>query len=299
MHVLGSSRRLFYVTVLLMVATGLPLQGQKVLVEKGIVYFSRDGLSLMLDLARPADQRGVEPAVIFLPGNGWGRWWGPEFDRRQFSYAIEDTAESGYVAIAIDYSPTSIKDGSKTKFPFPTQIYDVKNAIRWVRANANRYGIDSEKIGLVGWSSGGQLALLAGLTRPQDNLDGDIKNGEYRCDVQAVVSIGAIADMKKAYAESGDRRDTFEALLGGSPAAVPEKYRIASVVTYVRGDSPPILSIMGENDYPSQAELLDRKMKEVGATHTLVLVPAMGHANAWSNPQVLPFFDKHLKDKAR
>lgn len=102
---------------------------------------------------------------------------------------------------------------------------------------------------------------MSGLTKPQDNLDGDVKNGEYCCDVQAVVAIGAAVDIGKAYGELEDVHDVLEALLGESPSAVPEKYRIVSAVTYVRRDSPPVLSIMGENDYPSQAELLDKKIK--------------------------------------
>ncbi len=124
------------------------------------------------------------------------------------------------------------------------------------------------------------MALLAGLAKQQDNSDGDVKNGEYRCDVQAVVAIGAAADIEKAYDELEEVHEVLEGLLGGSPSAVPEKYRIVSAVTYVRRGSPPVLGIMGENGYPSQAELLDKKMKEVGANHTSIMVPSMGHLNA-------------------
>jgi acetyl esterase/lipase len=211
---------------------------------------------------------------------------------------LPQTAREGYVAISIEYSPISIKEGGKTKFPFPTQIYDVKNAIRWVRAHADQYGIDPEKIGLLGWSSGGHLALLAALTGPEDGLDGDAEYAENTCDVQAVVTIGAPTDMAANYADYPDDRDVLQALLMGTPTDRQDAYRVASPITYVHKGSPPILSIMGTDDAPSQAEILDTRMKEVGANHTLLLIEGMGHENSWDDPSILPFFNKYLKGES-
>jgi acetyl esterase/lipase len=273
----------------------LGAQAQRVTIEKDIVYASRDGLDLMLDVGKVEEQQGRLPAIIYLPGNSWGAAWGFAWDRSQGLIPIMQTAREGYVVISIDYSPISIKEGGKTKFPFPTQIYDVKNAIRWVRAHADQYGIDPEKIGLLGWSSGGHLALLAALTGPKDNLDGDVKYAENTCDVQAVVTIGAPTDMAANYADYPDDRDVLQALLMGTPTDRQEAYHVASPITYVHKGSPPILSIMGTDDAPGQAEILDARMKEVGANHTLLLIEGMEHHNDWVDPSVIPFFNKYLK----
>lgn len=292
--------RYLFTAVLLLLATHPITLAQEVSIEKDLIYSTRDGLNLMLDLARPTDGSERMPALIFLPGNGWGYYWGPSMDHRQYRITIRKIAQAGYVAISIDHSPISIKEDGKVRFPFPTQLYDVKNAIRWARSHADQYGIISDKIGLIGWSSGGHLALLAALTRAQDDLDEDTTDAGYSCNVQAVVSIGAISDLSIAYNDfRGDAvvPRVYTDLLGGSPAERPEMYRISSPINYVHRDSPPILSIMGTNDYPKQAEMLDQRMKEVGAIHILKLIQGMGHSNYWSDPAVIQFFDKYLKNE--
>lgn len=295
----GNCRRSIFTFIFLIFIAHSAIQAQEVTIEKDLIFDTRDGLNLMLDLARLADNPEKMPALIFLPGNAWGWYWAPSMDHRQNRVTIRKFAQEGYVAISIDYSPVSIKEAGKTKYPFPIQLFDVKNAIRWVRSRADLYGIIPDKIGLVGWSSGGHLALLAALTRPEDDMDGDIRNPGYSCDVQAVVSIGANSDLSIAYNEKKDEANIihiYEALLGGSPDERPEMYRKASPITYVYKDCPPILSIMGTNDYPKQAEILDKRMKEVGSSHILDLIQGMGHSNYWNDPWVIPFLNKYLKN---
>jgi acetyl esterase/lipase len=293
-------RKKSLIVLLVLFAFGHGIQAQRITIERDIVYAHRDGLDLMLDIGNVTGHQGKIPALIFLPGNAWGWAWGSSWNRNQYYPVLGNFALEGYVAISIDYSPISIKDGEKTKFPFPTQLYDVKNAIRWVRAHAEQYGIDPEKIGLLGWSSGAHLALLDALTRPEDNMDGDINYPAYSASVQAVVAIGADTDLLVEYEDypktQPPSRDILVALIGGTPSDKPDMYRIASPITYARIDSPPILSIMGMEDAPKLAQMFDSRMKEVGAIHTLVLVNDMGHENAWDDDAVIPFFNKWLKN---
>jgi dipeptidyl aminopeptidase/acylaminoacyl peptidase len=89
-----------------------------------------------------------------------------------------------------------------------------------------------------------------------------------------------------------------QAFLGGTPEEVPEQYEKASPITYVRKDSPAILTINGDIDkyVPlQQAEFLDAKMKQVGASHTLAIKKGVGHENFYDDPDVRDFFDRNLK----
>lgn len=262
--------------------------------EPGITYGKGGDVELKLDLARPASGKGPFPALVFLPGSGWGYW---PVGRRQCCSALIKAAEKGYVAVAVDYRLTSVKENDKTKYLFPAQVYDVKCAVRWLRANAKKYKIDPNRIGAVGWSSGGHLALMLGLTDPSHGLEGECGNLKFSSCVQAVVSLAGLTELTSLYHEKSIPNSIVE-FLGGTPEEVPDQYKIASPLTYVSKDDPPVLTIQGDRDLtvpPKQAELLDAKMKEAGASHMLIIKKGVGHINFWYDNAVWDFFDKHLK----
>lgn len=262
--------------------------------EPSITYGKGGDVELKLDLARPASGKGPFPALIFMPGSGWG--YNP-VGRRQYCSALIKAAERGYVAVAVDYRLTSVKENDKTKYLFPAQVYDVKCAVRWLRANAKKYKIDPNRIGAVGWSSGGHLALMLGLTDPSHGLEGECGNLKFSSGVQAVVSLAGPTELISLYHEKSIPNSIVE-FLGGTPEEVPDQYKIASPLTYVSKDDPPVLTIQGDRDAsvpPKQAELLDAKMKEAGASHMLIIKKGVGHINFWYDNAVWDFFDKHLK----
>lgn len=269
-----------------------PLQAQqKFVLENNITYGKGGDVDLKLDLARPAEGKGPFPALVFIHGGGWSSG-----SRMQYFSAIEQAANRGYVAVTIEHRLTSETENGKAKYLFPAQIYDVKCAVRWLRANAKRYKIDSDHIGALGWSSGGHLALLLGLTEPSDELEGSSGNLGYSSGVQAVVSFaGFFPDLSSAPSVAAFY---IERLLGGTPIEIPKQYKMASPITYVRKNSPPVLSINGDHDgyIPlEQAERLDAKMKEVGAPHTLIVKKNMGHVDFSDDIEVWDFFDRNLK----
>ncbi len=262
--------------------------------EPSITYGKGGDVELKLDLARPASGKGPFPALIFMPGSGWGYW---SVGRRQYCSALIEAAERGYVAVAVDYRLTSVKENDKTKYLFPAQVYDVKCAVRWLRANAKKYEIDPNRIGAVGWSSGGHLALMLGLTDLSHGLEGECGNLKFSSRVQAVVSLAGPTELISLYHEKSNPISIVE-FLGGTPEEVPDQYKIASPLTYVSKDDPPVLTIQGDRDAsvpPKQAELLDAKMKEAGASHMLIIKKGVGHINFWYDNAVWDFFDKHLK----
>jgi acetyl esterase/lipase len=270
-----------------------PLHAQeRAVIEKDIIYGKGGDVDLKLDLARPSEGKGPFPALVFIHPGGWSTG-----DKRDYRLALEQVPDKGYVIVSVDYRLTSVRENRKTKYPFPAQLNDVKCAVRWLRANAAKYNIDPDHIGALGWSAGAHLALMLGLTEPSDGLEGEGGNMAYSSRIQAVVDIDGPTDLT-----NGPLNDQvvwwLKRLLGGAPTEVPELYRRASPVTYVRKDSPPILTIDGEKDEdvpPEHGERLDAKMKEAGASHTLIVKKGSGHADFWEDKAVWDFFDRYLK----
>jgi len=260
--------------------------------EKDVLFAKADGAELRLDIVWPKG-RGPYPALIFLFGNGWGYWSG---GKAYCTQRIMDAGRRQYVAVAVDYRQTSEKRDGKPRYPFPSQVYDVKAAVRWLRANASTYHIDGTRIGAVGFSSGAHLALMLGLTVPSDRLEGNLGNRKYSSAVQAVVSCAGPTDFTQSF-PNPESRAAMSDFLGGPPESNAETYARASPVTYVRAGAPPILTIHGEKDDEipvSQAEMLDSKMKAVGATHILDVKPRLGHVDLANSSEVLDFMDKFL-----
>ena len=275
----------------------IQIRAQDFVLEEDITFGKGDDVDLKLDLARPETGKGPFPALVYIFGSGWGDWTGGS--RTRCHLGIMQAAQRGYVAVTVDHRRTAVKEKGKTKFLFPAQLYDVKCAIRWLRANADQYNIDPNHIGVAGWSSGGHLALMLGLTTPSDGLEGDCGDKKYSSSVQAVVSAGGPTELVSMFNESSDEPGPVVDLLGANPQQLPDQYAVASPLTYVRIDAPPTLTIHGELDTEvplKQAYLLDAKMKEIGASHTLIIKKNVGHVNFTIDPEVLDFFDKYLKE---
>ena len=222
--------------------------------------------------------------------------------RKLYSKQIQWAAERGYVGVTIDYRLLNkMKDG-KPLYPFPAQIHDAKCAVQWLRANAEQYQIDKDRIGAVGWSAGGHLALLLALTDTSDGLEGDCGFSSYSSNVQAAVGLAPPVDLAEWYT-NGTGEGSLIQLLGGTPSEIPEEYLKASPISYVSENDPPIFSIMGELDIdvpPAQGELLDIRMREEGIIHELIVLEGKNHNSLgiglaeWFDV-VFEFLDLYLK----
>jgi len=270
--------------------TGLA-EDKDVIMEKDIIYGKGGDVELKLDLARPTTGKGPFPALIFLFGGGYRME-----SKKQFRREIREAAQRGYVAVTIDYRLTNVKENDKPKYIFPSQVYDAKCAVRWLRANARKYKIDKNHMGVVGFSSGANLALMLGVTDSSVGLEGDCGKMKYSSRVQAVVNLAGGTDMVMQYQI---RRYYIEPYMGGNPDNLPEQYRLATPITHISKNDPPVLSMYGDME-PGlpQAEILNAKMKEMGVSHTLIIIEKKGHG-AWANfsedGPLWNFFEEHLK----
>ena len=137
----------------------------KVKEERDIVYTKAGGTELKLDLAAPEQGDGPFPAVLVIHGGAWRSG-----NKADVGRVLPQFAARGYVAVSPQYRFCP-------KERFPAQVHDVKAAVRWIKAHAKERRIDPEHIGAIGFSAGGHLALMLGVTGPADGLEGDVSAG--------------------------------------------------------------------------------------------------------------------------
>lgn len=274
------------------------LAADDVIVEPKITYGTGGGKDLQLDLARPAHSTGLLPAIVFIHGGGWR--YG---DRSAYRHEIEEAAKRGYVAATVSYRLTNPDKSGKPQSPFPAQVEDVKCAVRWLRANAEKYHVDPNRIGAAGGSAGGHLSLMLGVTGASTEFEGSGGHPGVSSRVQAVVNYFGPTDMAHLHATSPHAAGLLVTLLDGTPDKVGDRYRAASPLTYVSKDSAPTLTLHGTADPvvpPDQATEFDAAMKKAGAEHKLMLLEGEGHgfkeaANHKAQEAMYKFFDEHLK----
>jgi acetyl esterase/lipase len=272
----------------------------QIVTEDNITYGKAGDTELKLDLAQPQGE-GPFPAIVFIHGGAWYQG-----SRQGYRGQIQEAAKRGYVAATISYRLMKFDESKKettTATPiFPAQIHDAKAAIRWVRANATKYHVNPDRIGVTGGSAGGHLSLMVGLTDPGSNLEGDSGNPGQSSRVQAVVNVFGPTEMATCHEKSA-LPWVARLFVGGTPNEVPDRYKAASPITYVSKDDPPVLTLHGDKDAlvpVEQAKMLDEKMKAVGASHTLMVFEGQGHGFGGEHGKkaadaTWEFFDKHLK----
>ena len=171
---------------------------------------------LKLDLYRPTKLDKPVPGLIFIHG---GAWKGGSRDMYR-PYAVQ-YAQKGYVAASISYRLSPVA-------PFPAAVEDAKCAVRWMRANADNYGVDPNHICVLGGSAGGHLAMMVGYSWPDKQLEGSGGHEGASSKVQAVVSFYGPCDLTAPRTRDADVVCQF---LGGKKYEdSPDLYRKASPI---------------------------------------------------------------------
>ena len=220
-----------------MSAPGMP-DAQPVTLIAGLTFAEVDGRPLRLDLLLPAGVADApRPAVVWVPGNGWA---GARAEGLE-EWCCPLLAAHGFVAATVEYRPIP---GAT----FPAQLHDVKGAIRWLRANAVAYAIDSERIGVWGFSAGGHLAALAGLTGDLAELEGDIGPVGYSSRVRAVAAGSPMTDFLRPGGALPRHPGVVAQFFGGAEPDKEGLMRLASPVRHVGGGAPPFLLAHGTAD---------------------------------------------------
>jgi acetyl esterase/lipase len=272
-------------------------------VEKGVTYATVGGKDLKLDIAVPKTG-GPFPAVVCFHGGGWK--FGSRSDLssptsgkggKPGSSVIEAIASRGYAAASVSYR---LMPANK----FPAQIEDAKAAVRFLRASAKTFNLDPDRVGALGFSAGGHLAMLLGTTDSSAGFDVGA-NLDKSGRVQAVVSFFGPTDLA-LYAATPGIEDAFMVpFLGAKCKTDPAVYRRASPIDHVTKDSAPVLMIHGTADFVVpiiHSERMLKKLRDAGVTAELLTVPGGGHG--WGGERsvrtldaAVKFLDAHLKGK--
>jgi acetyl esterase/lipase len=256
-----------------------------------LVYTKAGSSELKLDLMSPTEGEGPFPAVIVIHGGAWRA--GNKSDVRPI---MPDFVRHGYVAVSPQYRfcPPDT---------FPAQVHDVKAAVRWMKANAKKYRIDPDRIGAIGFSAGGHLALMLGVTAPSDGLEGESSSADAGSRVRAVVNYFGPTDLA-----ANDIPEVSKPLvkdfLGGTAEAKPDVAHKASPLSYVSKDDAPVLTFQGTNDplVPyTQAVKLAQAMSSAGVPGRVELL--VGASHGWAGAELkrtmsesFSFFEQYLKN---
>jgi acetyl esterase/lipase len=263
--------------------------------ERDVTYCTLDGVELKMDIYRPQRSAAPTPALLYVHGGGWTGG-----DKRS-GEGIRDIPEllaRGYLVAAVNYRLAP-------RYKFPAMIEDVKCAVRFLRANAERFSINPEKIGAWGGSAGGHLVALLGTADATAGWDvGQYLEQSSR--VQAVVDMYGPTDLTVLFEGANPR--LMEQVFGTSDRN-SETLQKASPVNWVSSDDPPFLILHGERDplVPvSQSQIFYEKLRAAGVPATFVIVKNAGHGFAPLGGPISPsrqeltkmiadFFDQYLK----
>ena len=184
--------------------------------EPSVEYANPDGQHLKLDLARPKEGNGPFPAILCIHGGGFRAG-----SRQGYDVLCLRLAAKAYVAVTLDYRLAP-------KYPFPAAIHDTKEAIRWLRGNAQKYHIDPERIGVTGGSAGGHLAQFLGVTADVKEFEGVGGHREKSSRVGCVVNFYGPSDFTRSYGRSVDAAEVLPLFLGGDLKAARRQHVEAS-----------------------------------------------------------------------
>ena len=217
-----------------------------------------EGSALLANLSYP-DGPALKPAIISVHGGRWRA--GNRADAS--SIKVAQWAEFGFVAMSIDYR---LVGGS----PAPAPYLDLLCAIRWLHAHAADYGVDPERVYLIGQSAGGQMvSLVATLGEGSFPRMGGWEKA--RSDVRAVISVAATYELNSL---------SWGNLWTPVAGNVEEARSLASPITHVAAGNKPILVIHSDDDKSvpvQQAVDMAEKLKTHGVHHRFVHYSDRGH----------------------
>lgn len=217
--------------------------------KRNISYCTIGERNLVLDVFYPsAKSKNKRAAIMIIHGGGWRSG-----NRTQHYPLAQKLADLGYVCFTPEYRLS-------TEALYPAALYDLKSALRWIHASAKKYNVDTNKIAVLGFSAGGQLAALLGVTIGNAKFEGDECNLKSSSSVNAIVDLdGTLSFVHPESGEGDDSKKTSAATywFGYSKKENPELWKDASPLTHVGKNTPPTLFInssvesmhAGRNDF--------------------------------------------------
>lgn len=238
----------------------------------GNVQYNNDTLPKhLLDIYLPANAKGKLPLVILIHGGGW---LGNDkyADLGYMKKTVAEIISSGFALASIDYR-------FSTQAVFPAQMLDCNRAVSFLYDNADKFGFDTKRFAVMGWSAGGHLASLVGLSKNNDIPAFFMPGTSKLFSFKAVVDFYGPAELI-LFPGNNDPKSPESILIGAAPLVRPDLAKAASPVTYVDKNDPPFLIIHGEKDdmvSPNQSRLLSAWLNVSGVQNELIIVKDAPH----------------------
>lgn len=226
-----------------------------------LVYREHGGRRVRLDVYEPVEPapKGGRPVLVAIHGGGWRGGSKSDYGR-----SLAPLVRQGLVVVAVDYRLSG--PGAPS---WPVNLEDVRASVRWVRRHASDYGIDPDRLALIGASAGGHLALLLG--------NGSVDQRDSVC---AVIDFYGPTDLAGLYASRTVADGALGLFLGGSPGEMPARYQTASPIRRIAPGGPPVLIVHGLDDTHvplEQSRLLASALEKAGIPHRLIEIEGARH----------------------
>lgn len=235
--------------------------------QTDIEYARVGDFSLKLDLHRP--DVASPPLVVYVHGGAWRA--GSKAD-----VPVAKLIDRGFAIASVDYRLS-------TQARFPAQIHDIKAAIRFLRAKASLFHLNTDKIAIIGSSAGGHLAALVGVTNGHRELEGRVGDHlDQGSRIDAIVSFYGASNLQSILGQSTEfgltvRIPALKLLLGDLPGNKPELARLASPVAHLDKDDPPLLLLHGDADPQMPMQQSVELKNAYPGKATLITLPGSKH----------------------
>ncbi|MEZ0184198.1 alpha/beta hydrolase fold domain-containing protein [Flavobacterium oncorhynchi] len=248
-----------------------------------VTYFTSKERTLHLDAFVNKKQK-QNPAVIMIHGGGWRSG-----NKSQMNPLAQEIASKGYSCFTIEY-----RLSLEAKYPYG--VYDVKNAIRFIKDNAKKFNVDPNKIAVLGCSSGGQMAALIGTTNGVSAFDNPSNKSKSSSKVNAIINVDGILAFRHPESSEGEMASFW---LGGSYEEKTENWKNASALSHTNKNTPPILFINSSIDrfHAGRDDMIKilNQYKIYSEVHTIENSPhSFWFFQPWFNPTV-DFITNFLK----
>ncbi|MFN8342891.1 MAG: alpha/beta hydrolase [Cyclobacteriaceae bacterium] len=261
----------------------------------GNVAYNNDTLRRhLLDIYLPPNAKGKLPLVVFVHGGGWivnDKYADIGYMRK----TVAEIVSSGYALASIDYR-------FATDAIFPAQIQDCNRAVSYLYDNADKYGFDRSRFAVMGFSAGGHLASMMGLSKNNNMANFFMPGSSKAFSFKAVVDFYGPAELV-LFPRNDDPQSPESLLTGATALSRPDLARAASPITYVDKGDPPFLIIHGEKDdmvSPKHSMLLKGWLDVSGVPNELIIVKDAPHYGEMFDvdavrSKVMAFLAKYLK----
>ncbi len=230
----------------------------------------------LLDIYLPPKTVKNLPLVVWFHGGAW--MLNDKYaDMGYMKNTVKGFIDSGYALASIDYRHS-------TQAVFPAQIQDCNQAIEYLYQNAAKYNIDKNRIAVIGFSAGGHLASLLGLSNNNDVTDFYSPATSVHFKIKLVLDFYGPSDFimlaTNPDTSVNNERNPVSILLGAMPVDRPDLAKRASPVTYIDKDDPPFLIVQGEKDESvpnTESKILSSWLTLTGVKNKLIIVPGAPH----------------------